>query len=392
MERRVTNCDGLEIVISMSDRVSDAITNWATVAEMYEATTEMTLNILGEYFLTRNQFTVFHSEIKYYISKGMSVDDKKILEDSSLHLNDRNRNAELLLLRDMRNIVKKKINKIYNRLLQELFPSFRPTEETVQRVVTPPRVRPVRIQDDETVSYDEPKEDDATTVDEEYTYDEDLAANISSLSIREPVEEIPQQLRRPRYSGATKALVQDLFETQDNALMLLDPILDTLKGKVIYEPCCGNGAIVKYLEKKGFTVIARDLYTTEVKQDYLTEEDPEYDVLITNPRTYNSFVVFIRTIIIYDSSFFITAFCIKHQFFEKAMLSGKPFIVLLPLQFLIPKCSYDNIKNCAIDMIIMNPSPKFLNENADRQVGECAWFIVNLTEGGRFTVERLSDV
>ena len=171
MERRVTNCDGLEIVISMSDRVSDAITNWATVAEMYEATTEMTLNILGEYFLTRNQFTVFHSEIKYYISKGMNIDDRKILEDSSLHLNDRNRNAELLLLRDKRIVVKKKINKIYNRLLLELFPSFRPTEEIVQRVVTPPRARPVRVEDDETVPYDEPKEDDATTVDEEYTYD-----------------------------------------------------------------------------------------------------------------------------------------------------------------------------------------------------------------------------
>jgi hypothetical protein len=370
MQRRVTNCDGLEIVVSMTDEVSNAITDWAVVAEMYEAKTEMTLNILGEYFLTKNQFTVFHSEIKYYISKGMSNDDKKILVDSSKYLNQKGKSVELLLLRDKRIVVKKKINKIYNRLLLELFPSFRPTEETVQIVVTPPRARPVRIEDEETVAYDEPKEDDDTTVDEEYVYDEgETGLDMTVLSLDEPVEEMPPQSSRYRYGGVTKVQPQDLYESPDNAIMLLDPILETLKGKVIYEPCCGNGAIVKYLEKKGFTVIARDMYTTEVKHDYLVEKDPEYDVLITNP-----------------------PFCIKHQFFEKAMLSGKPFILLLPLQFLTPKCSYDNIKKCAIDMIIMNPSPKFLNENADRQVAECAWFIVNLTEGGRFSVERLPDV
>jgi hypothetical protein len=236
--------------------------------------------------------------------------------------------------------------------------------------VTPPRQKKlVVVRDDETVAYDEPKEDDATTVDGEYVYDEELPVNISSLSIEEPVEEIAPQFRRSRYGNATKSLPQDLFETPENALMLLDPILSTLEGKVIYEPCCGNGAIVRFLEKKGFTVISRDLYTTDLKQDYLLEEDPEYDVLITNP-----------------------PFCSKHPFFEKAMLSGKPFIMLLPLQFLIPKCSYENIKKCAIDIIIMNPSPVFLNGDIDRQVGECGWFIVNLTEGGRFSVERLPDI
>lgn len=74
------------------------------------------------------------------------------------------------------------------------------------------------------------------------------------------------------------------------------------------------------------------------------------------------------------------------------MKSGKPFIMLLPLQFLTPKCSYDNIKKCAIDIIIMNPSPVFLHVSEDRQVGQTAWMIVNLTEGGRFSVERLPDV
>ena len=65
-----------------------------------------------------------------------------------------------------------------------------------------------------------PKEDGATTVDEDYFYDE-VTINMSSLSLQEPVEEIAPQFRRSRYGNATESLPQDLFETQDNALMLL---------------------------------------------------------------------------------------------------------------------------------------------------------------------------
>jgi methylase of polypeptide subunit release factors len=139
-----------------------------------------------------------------------------------------------------------------------------------------------------------------------------------------------------------------------------------LEGKVIFEPCCGNGAIVKYLEKKGLTVISRDLYTTDEKHDYLVEEDPEYDVIITNP-----------------------PFCVKHEFFNKAILSVKPFIMLLPIQFLTAKKSYENILNCKMDLIIFNPSPVFINKDQNRAVGDCAWMIVNLTAGGAFSVQRL---
>ena len=369
MQRHVTDCEGLRIVVSLTDEVSEAITSWASVAEMYERKTEVTLEILGQHFISKNQFKVFHSEIKYYISKGLSETDRNTIEESKLFLNVTPKTPKMKQLTDARNLIVRKINKIYNRLLQELFPSFVPTEEGLPRVVTPPRPKLVIVRDDETIPYDEPKEDDATTVDEDFNYDGELPTDISLLSLEEPVEEIAPQFRRSRYGNATKSLPQDLFETPENALMLLDPILDTLKGKVIYEPCCGNGAIVRYLEKKGFTVISRDLYTTELKQDYLVEEDPEYDVLITNP-----------------------PFCVKHQFFEKAMLSSKPFIMLLPLSFLIAKCSYENIKKCLIDIIIMNPSPSFLNGDVERHVGECGWFIVNLTEGGRFTVERLPDI
>ncbi len=76
----------------------------------------------------------------------------------------------------------------------------------------------------------------------------------------------------------------DLFETPENALLLLEGTLNEMQGKIIYEPCCGNGAIVNFLEARGFTVIGRDLYATEEKHDYLLADDPEYDLIITNPR------------------------------------------------------------------------------------------------------------
>ena len=57
------------------------------------------------------------------------------------------------------------------------------------------------------------------------------------------------------------------------------------------------------------------------------------------------------------------------------MHSGKPFIMLLPLQFLTPKCSYENIKKCEIDIMVMNPSPTFLNGDVERNVGDCGKII-----------------
>lgn len=75
-----------------------------------------------------------------------------------------------------------------------------------------------------------------------------------------------------------------MFETPENALLLLETPLLAMHDKTIYEPCCGNGAIMKFLEARGFTVIGRDLYATEEKHDYLLSVDPEYDILITNPR------------------------------------------------------------------------------------------------------------
>ena len=95
--------------------------------------------------------------------------------------------------------------------------------------------------------------------------------------------------------------------------------------------------------------------------------------------------------IIYGIHIFFLAFCVKHEFFNKAILSGKPFIMLLPIQFLTAKKSYENILNSKMDLIIFNPSPVFIHKEANRAVGDCAWMIVNLTDGGAFSVQRLPN-
>jgi hypothetical protein len=108
----------------------------------------------------------------------------------------------------------------------------------------------------------------------------------------------------------------------------------------------------------------------EKKNDYLTSDDPIYDVLITNP-----------------------PFCLKHEFLAKVLESRKPAILLLPLQILTAKKSYDLLKSCSLDMMIFNPSPKFLHAGGERQVGDCGWFFINMVGevGGKFTTERLSE-
>lgn len=360
--RSVTNSDGVTIVVTFTDEVSDAISNWTGVAETYERETEVTLQILGQYFLTRNQFLSYDAEIKYFIAKGLPDKDRQTLNDSAVYLNERNKTTEKKLLAESRNLIKRKILKIFNRLLQELFPSFLPPQEpSVTPVRTTPRQRtpPRNSSDADTIPYsmNEEKDDVADSPDtEEEPFDEELLGNLNLHGEIAPASgDISPRFARSRYGSATASLPQDLFETPVNAMMLLDKALETLKGKIIFEPCCGNGAIVNYLQAKGFEVIGRDLYSTEEKHDYLTEADPDYDVLITNP-----------------------PFCVKHQFFEKAMMSGKPFIMLLPLQFLTPKCSYDNIKKCEINIMIMNPSPVFLNGDVERKVGDCGKSIKTL--------------
>ena len=85
-------------------------------------------------------------------------------------------------------------------------------------------------------------------------------------------------------SKCSKGLPQDLYITQESTLEYLLPYLNALpKSTIFYDPCCGTCAIGDFLRSNGFhNIIEKDLYTTEIKQDYLKDNFTDYDVLITN--------------------------------------------------------------------------------------------------------------
>ena len=110
---------------------------------------------------------------------------------------------------------------------------------------------------------------------------------------------------------------QDLFITQEHTLSYLLGYLNACdKSTKFYDPCCGTFAIGDYLRSQGLTdIIERDLYTTDIKSDYLKEDFTDYDVLITN-----------------------FPFCDKLKCFKKAFRDGI-YIVL----FIIFFCTYTYI-------------------------------------------------
>lgn len=90
------------------------------------------------------------------------------------------------------------------------------------------------------------------------------------------------------------------------------------KQKLILEPSCGEGAIVKQLEKNDFKVIGKDLITTG---NNFLEEKEQYPYLITNP-----------------------PFSLAYEFIIKAKkIITEKFALLLPLSYLHGEQRYNNI-------------------------------------------------
>lgn len=76
----------------------------------------------------------------------------------------------------------------------------------------------------------------------------------------------------------------DFYSTPSIAV---DKLLEVEKfGSIILEPCCGNGAISKVLEKNDYYVISKDLYdwgygSTGI--DFLEDQIIDVNAVITNP-------------------------------------------------------------------------------------------------------------
>ena len=89
----------------------------------------------------------------------------------------------------------------------------------------------------------------------------------------------------------------------------IDYVYDFIKPFTrVWEPCCGQGHITRYLEERGPEVLATDI-TQGDEFDFYTYAPPpdSYDIIVTNP-----------------------PFQKKSQTFQRLFELGKPFAILMP--------------------------------------------------------------
>ena len=300
----------MDFSLRLTEEEGTAITNWAKAATNYLVECEIVATVLGERFHNRADMKLYILAIQYQIELGMPECDRKVMNETKHLLNNGDHSPEKKSAMKSRRYVQNKINRIYNKLLDELFPIFRreviadllPEEEEEDTIPKPSRSPaekhslddPFRRQLEEeeegelnleglSIKTDGEEEDERDDISRLIAPEDDEEESSSPLALRIPTA--MAQASRSRFNRSTPSNEQDLFETPRSCVELLRPRLDKFKrdGLVMFEPCHGNGAITNYLEEMGLEVITRDLYTMEEPHDYLKAEDPQYDILITNP-------------------------------------------------------------------------------------------------------------
>lgn len=116
---------------------------------------------------------------------------------------------------------------------------------------------------------------------------------------------------------------RDLCMTPDYAIDLILPHLEP--GMVIWEPCAGEGHMVRYLRGRGFTVIASELRTSNVLdtpytgRDALTWQPPEqWHIALSN-----------------------FPFSVKYDLIVRFLSLGKPWASLVPSDTLFAASAYE---------------------------------------------------
>lgn len=141
----------------------------------------------------------------------------------------------------------------------------------------------------------------------------DVQCDRQALTLPGPCLPDTDAPRRHSFTDA-EALRYELYVTPtpvierfaDNEIRSIVPL-----SSVIWEPCCGTGAIADVLVRQGYTVIATDLHTQAVPRDFLTWSPNAFDVIVTNP-----------------------PYARKADFIRRACELGKPWIMLLPYESL----------------------------------------------------------
>lgn len=167
----------------------------------------------------------------------------------------------------------------------------------------------------------------------------------------------------------------DLYETTEPAISAIyDYVIKSLPNKdglMFYEPAMGNGNIVQYFQSKGLNIVGSDKYTQNLSVDFIEDEIPDcYDFIITNP-----------------------PFNKATEFLEKCYETKKPFLLLLPLEYLSSASRYKIFHEHGVIIYIIFPKPKFDVKGKDVDIGGCAWYYGNsgLVSKGEIVVKHCCD-
>jgi len=348
-------------VCVFSEKAGDAIVAWGKAAIDYIVATQIVVEILVGTFESRRQMELAARELKFYLRKSLSTEDQDMLIATDSFKGNRDQSPVQKAMIKRRTTIINRIKALFQRLLNEAFPSMIPMmevsyAETITKSPSGTTATPKEEKDKESVVRSlEPVLEAAAVVDSE-----NVAVADSG------------QKTRPKFqkSSFPPSQEQDLFETPASMLSLLDGTIAGLVGRGLcraYEPCHGNGAITEYLKSKGMDVTIADLYTLPTKTNFLTDPIPtDIDVIITNP-----------------------PFCLKHDFLRKCVSLSLPFILLLTIDTMVMKKSFDIFSNNPFDLIVVNGKSEFLHAGRMRQVGACGWFLFLPTATGQFSVKQL---
>ena len=133
------------------------------------------------------------------------------------------------------------------------------------------------------------------------------------------------------------------FQTPPESLLPLLPYIN--KDWAIWEPACGKGNLVNELNRLGYQCIGSDILTD---WDFLKDEMPVYDFIITNP-----------------------PYSIKHKFIARCYALGKPFALLMPLTALETEYRQSLYSRHGLQIILM---PKRINFETPSGNGSGSWF------------------
>ena len=168
----------------------------------------------------------------------------------------------------------------------------------------------------------------------------------------------------------------DLYETQDNTISAIyDYVIQNLSGNdaiMFYEPAMGNGKIVNYFKSKGLNIVGTDKHTQSASVDFIEDTIPDcYDFIITNP-----------------------PFNQATSFIAKCYESRKPFLLLLPFEYLATSSRYSLFYEHGVVVYIVFPRARFVADGKEKQVGDVAWYYGNsgLVGKGEITVKHCCDV